>query len=147
MVSDLKLTVLQVLEVAKKDIPFGARGYMVDADGDITPIDAMYGHEAFVRQRSSTQLSVLNFVATKGWILFERDNTMAEIVYCPATVTIEAVAAAVSIVRNVYQDQVFTIREYYDDEDREVAVLSNANDDRAANFLVKLKVSLKSRKK
>lgn len=143
MENSLKQIVHKVLETAEQSISYGKRGYMIDRRGDPTPIDNMYGHEAFVRDYTDEILSVMKFVADMGWVLIEKDNNLVTIVYHIPTVTKEAIATAIRIVNKVYDDCTFFIHTYDKLNDVETPVLKSATKQQASQFLVKLKVKLR----
>lgn len=145
MLHHIRHSVYRCLDTAAPEIEFGERGYLIDAKGEATPIHALYGHEAFVRNRGGGLLSVMDFVVDKGWVLFERDKGLVELTLCPESVYQSAVATALKIVNGPYKQEVFTIREYECSEDRDIERVSKVSSAKASNWLVKLKIFLKKR--
>lgn len=120
-------------------IPYGERGYMIDTKGEITPINEMYGHEAFVKKYSKTTLSVINFVADKGWVLIQIIGNVVEITLCTETVTKSALSATNKVLSRYHRSDRISINDYDRENDLENYELHNGTYAQAVKQLVKYK--------
>lgn len=121
------------------NVPYGERGYLIDNKGDITPIEDMYGHEAFVKRRSSTHLSVFNYVADNGWVYIATIGNMMEIILCSDTITKAALSATSKVISTHHRDAVISLDDYDRENDIEAPIVKLTTYRRIVTELIKLK--------
>ena len=122
-----------------KDIPYGSRGYLIDRKGEITPINDMYGHEAFVKKRSKEYLSPINFVADNGWVLVQTVADHSVITLCDETVTRQALSATLRVMGVHHRGDKITVTNYNRDTDIENQLVSYATYVQVTKLFIKLK--------
>jgi len=120
-------------------VPYGTRGYLIDRKGEITPINDMYGHEAFVKRRSKEYLSPINFVADNGWVLVQTVKDHSVITLCDETVTKQALAGTLKAIGAHHREDKITVTNYNRDTDIENQLVSYATYPQMVRLFIKLK--------
>lgn len=121
------------------DVPYGERGYLIDRKGEITPINDMYGHEAFVRKRSKEYLSPINFVADNGWVLVQTVYDYSVITLCDETVTKQALSGTLKAIGAHHRQDKITVINYNRDTGIENELISYATYIQMTRLFIKLK--------
>lgn len=121
------------------DVPYGERGYLIDRKGEITPINDMYGHEAFVKKRSKEYISPINFVADNGWVLVQTVSDHSVITLCDETVTKQALAGTLKAIGAHHRQDKITVTNYNRDTDIENQLISYATYIQMTRLFIKLK--------
>jgi len=121
------------------DVPYGERGYLIDRKGEITPINGMGGHEAFVKKRSKEFLSPINFVADNGWVLVQTVSDHSVITLCDETVTKQALAGTLKAIGAHHRQDKITVTNYNRDTDIENQLISYATYIQMTRLFIKLK--------